>query len=74
MDSMIMTVVSNEVADAGGDEIVCKNDDPYVISTGTPIGGTWSGNGVNSSNNMFFPMVAGEGVSYPDLHLWNWNL
>lgn len=61
LDSMIMTVVSNEVADAGGDEIVCINDIPFEITTGTPIGGTWSGNGVNSTNNIFYPLVAGVG-------------
>lgn len=62
MDSMIMTVVSNQVANAGGDEIVCINEAPFVISTGTPIGGIWSGDGVNSVNNTFYPIVAGVGV------------
>ncbi len=59
VDSMVMTVVSNEVADAGADETVCITEDPFVITTGSPFGGTWSGNGVSA--NTFYPLVAGPG-------------
>lgn len=39
---------------------VCVDASPVVLSTGTPTGGTYSGNGV--SNGEFIPALAGVGI------------
>ncbi len=61
-DSLEMTVTPNEVAEAGADETLCLNATPFVISTGTPVGGYWTGPGVDSLTNIFDPMAAGVGT------------
>jgi len=39
---------------------VCPNSPFFNLSGGTPVGGTFSGNGVN--NNIFYPDIAGVGL------------
>ncbi len=38
----------------------CLNTPPFTFTAGTPVGGTYSGNGV--SNNQFSPLVTGAGT------------
>jgi len=61
-DSLLITVISNAVADAGPDQSVCLNDPSFVLNSGTPLGGTWTGNGVDSFSGLFDPAAAGAGV------------
>jgi PKD repeat protein len=57
-DQATITVANPSLADAGLDTAVCI-DAPNVQLTGLPTGGTWSGNGVNSSG-VFDPTVSGN--------------
>lgn len=41
-------VTANPAPSAGSGQIVCENGSPFNL-TGTPAGGTWSGNGVSGS-------------------------
>ena len=46
-------------------DTVCSNDSAFVLTQGTPTGGTYSGPGV--VNNLFYPSIAGYGnhvISY----------
>lgn len=48
-DVMVMTITSNQAANAGVDESICNNALPLAL-VGTPVGGTWSGTGVTGSS------------------------
>ncbi|MFT7603797.1 MAG: PKD repeat protein [Saprospiraceae bacterium] len=61
VDSLLMTVVTNETANAGPDETLCLNNTPFIINSGTPLGGYWIGSGVDSLTNIFDPELAGLG-------------
>lgn len=61
---MVMAKVNVEAPDMKPVELgklgmVCMNVPPFVLTQGSPSGGTYSGKGV--SNNSFNPVVAGEG-------------
>jgi|GEM_PF-1382999 len=45
------------------DLAVCLNDDPFILTGGTPPGGSYSGNGVSliGGNYIFNPLAAGVG-------------
>jgi gliding motility-associated-like protein len=58
-DTTIFTVFHQEIPDAGPDTAVCLNGGPFLLNTGTPLGGSWSGNGV--TGNTFDPLVADTG-------------
>ena len=60
-DSLQITVVANDVADAGADTTVCLNSGAFLLQGGTPSGGSWSGNGVNNAG-YFNPAAAGDGM------------
>ena len=62
LDSIIITVVSNQIADAGPNETVCINDAPYELTSGMPAGGTWSGPGIDGIAGLFDPADAGVGT------------
>ncbi|MEM9919595.1 MAG: PKD domain-containing protein [Bacteroidota bacterium] len=61
-DSLEVNVIPPTSADAGPDEEVCVNDDPYTITSGLPVSGYWTGPGVDSTSNTFDPAAAGVGV------------
>jgi len=61
-DTKVISIVPNDVADAGMDEEYCINDNSFSIQTGTPAGGTWSGNGIVLGSNIFNPALAGAGI------------
>lgn len=58
-DSMNVTVVSPQNADAGTGFSICANAPVQILSGFTPAGGTWSGTSVNGIN--FNPSSAGIG-------------
>lgn len=58
-DQRLITVLDNVVVDAGDDQTVCENDNPFVLSGAVPNGGNWSGPGV--INNQFYPSITGPG-------------
>lgn len=59
-DTVLITVVDPVPPVAGPDTIVCVDSDPITL-TGTPIGGTWTINGLPSllSGNTFIPSSVG---------------
>lgn len=54
-----ITVNAAPTVNAGIDQQFCSTDDPYLISQGSPTGGTWSGNGV--SGTTFSPSTVSTG-------------
>ncbi len=62
LDSMLITVVENDTAQAGENLVFCLSDDPYILEDGIPTGGTWSGIGIDPSGNFFDPTLAGVGT------------
>ena len=64
-DSVVVTVNQLPVVNAGTDTAVCAGTAAFALS-GTPAGGSWSGNGITSASlGTFDPNVAGAGI---------WNL
>ncbi|MFN3528585.1 MAG: T9SS type A sorting domain-containing protein [Bacteroidia bacterium] len=60
-DSLVVTVNQLPVVDAGNDTAVCIDAQAFNLS-GSPSGGSWSGNGISSaSNGTFNPATAGAG-------------
>ena len=70
---MIGTLAPNVAFSACFDTVTTVNAKPYKLKGGLPLGGTYSGPGVNSSTGIFTPSVAGIGVktinySYINVH------
>jgi uncharacterized protein (TIGR02145 family) len=70
---MIGSLAPNVAFSACFDTITTVNAKPFQLKGGLPIGGTYSGPGVNSSTGIFTPSVAGIGVktinySYINVH------
>ncbi len=70
---MIGTLAPSVAFSACFDTITTVNAKPFQLKGGLPIGGTYSGPGVNSSTGIFTPSVAGIGVktinySYINVH------
>ena len=65
-DSCSFTVTINSLPTVAIDpfnpDTVCVNDAAFALPVGTPVGGTYSGNGVSGSN--FDPNAAGAGSHY----------
>ncbi|MFK7946127.1 MAG: PKD domain-containing protein, partial [Saprospiraceae bacterium] len=58
-----VTVHPLPMVNAGANINVCINEPSFDISTGTPLGGTWTGTGItNQSNGTFDPVIAGVGL------------
>ncbi len=60
-DTIKNTIIAPSIADAGINDTVCVSDAAFNLSGFTPIGGTWSGTGVNASG-LFTPSAAGAGT------------
>ena len=70
---MIGLLVPNVAFSACFDTVTSVNAKPFKLRGGLPLGGTYSGPGVNSSTGMFTPSVAGTGMktitySYINVH------
>ncbi len=70
---MIGTLAPSVAFSACFDTITTVNAKPFQLKGGLPLGGTYSGPGVNSSTGIFTPSVAGIGVktinySYINVH------
>ena len=70
---MIGSLAPNVAFSACFDTVTTVNAKPFKLKGGLPIGGNYSGPGVNSSNGVFTPSVAGMGVkiinySYINVH------
>ncbi len=68
-DTVQVQVVPGASVDAGLDDQLCVNDLAVQLAP-NPLGGTWSGNGVNATG-LFDPALAGPGAqlltyTYPD--------
>ncbi|MFM9052619.1 MAG: T9SS type A sorting domain-containing protein [Bacteroidota bacterium] len=60
--STTITVVANPIVELSDVSTSCVNSQPIVLSTGRPVGGTYSGPGV--TNGVFDPTAAGGPGSY----------
>ena len=70
---MIGTLAPSVAFSACFDTVTNVNAKPFQLKGGLPLGGTYSGPGVNSSTGIFTPLVAGIGVktinySYINVH------
>ncbi|MCE9540760.1 MAG: PKD domain-containing protein, partial [Bacteroidetes bacterium] len=61
-DTIKVTVVTPEVADAGGNDTLCLNDGLFNLSGFSPSTGTWTGVGISSPGGGFDPLLAGVGT------------
>lgn len=62
-DSLQITVVEGAPVSVGPNEATCLNDNPIQLSSGNPVGGTWSGPGItNNQTGTFDPTIALEGT------------
>lgn len=59
-DSVRVTIRSSPLVYAGLDISICENADSSILSGNSPLGGIWSGTGMNS-NGKFSPNQAGAG-------------
>lgn len=50
------------IVDAGGNFTLCIDAAPFVIASGTPAGGTWTGTGITDPAGSFSPVTAGTGT------------
>lgn len=48
-DNRTVSVSESPIVDAGSDFTICANEAAVTLSSATPSGGTWSGNGVNQA-------------------------
>ena len=60
-DTMSLVINSLPVVSAGNDTSICFSDSLNLVS-GTPIGGTWTGNGIAANSNKFIGATAGAGL------------
>ncbi len=61
-DFITVSIIENPIANAGPDETICISDGLIELSSGNPVGGTWSGSGVTSAAGVFDPETAGPGI------------
>lgn len=55
--SVVITAINPPVVNAGANQNICKNANPIQL-VGSPVGGTWSGNGVNGAGQFDPALVA----------------
>ena len=58
-DTLIVTVIAPQIANAGTGFSICLNNPTVILSGFSPLGGTWSGSGI--TGNSFSPSIAGTG-------------
>jgi gliding motility-associated-like protein len=63
-DTTYITLTVMPLPEAGPDTLICSNDPAFLINTGTPLGGTWSGPGIQSPGGWFDPDSAGIGIHW----------
>ncbi|MDX2302397.1 MAG: PKD domain-containing protein [Microscillaceae bacterium] len=56
----LVSVIEPTSVEAGADSSICQNNGLLFLN-GSPNGGTWSGSGVNASNNSFDPAAVAPG-------------
>ena len=59
-DVLYISVIYGDTVLAGPNDSVCIDATPFTLG-GSPLGGTWSGIGVNAANGTFNPTIAGAG-------------
>jgi PKD repeat protein len=60
-DTLTITVVTPEVADAGLNDTLCLNNGLHTLTGFSPSLATWSGTGISSPSGIFDPILAGVG-------------
>lgn len=62
--TVTVTVFPTPPVSAGESQAVCENDEPILITGGSPLGGTWTSDngGVITATNAFDPVASGVGV------------
>ena len=62
LDTVFVTVNPRKNAAITASKTVYCEDDPSVVFTSAEVGGTWSGNGINSVTGEFDPSTSGTGT------------
>ena len=60
-DTMNLVINSLPIVSAGNDTSICYSDTLH-LSSGTPLGGTWTGNGIPAGTNNFIGSLSGAGL------------
>ena len=61
-DTLIIDVIFGDTVEAGPDDTLCINDNPILLTGFAPIGGVFSGAGVDAVSGTFDPATAGAGL------------
>jgi PKD repeat protein len=61
-DTMRIDVIFGDTVEAGPNDTLCINDNPVLLTGFSPIGGTWTGAGVDQASGTFDPATAGVGT------------
>ncbi|MES2139936.1 MAG: PKD domain-containing protein [Bacteroidota bacterium] len=61
-DTIKVTVVTPQVAEAGANDTLCLNNGLFNLSGFSPLAGTWTGVGISSPGGVFDPLIAGVGT------------
>jgi PKD repeat protein len=59
-DTLVIDVIYGDTVLAGPNDSVCIDATPFLLG-GSPLGGVWSGNGVNAAAGTFNPNISGAG-------------
>ncbi|NNE29962.1 MAG: hypothetical protein HKN16_10005, partial [Saprospiraceae bacterium] len=64
VDSLTVTVLPSPVVEAGPSQEACIDEEPFIITGGSPIGGNWqaTNGGVIIGGDTFDPVASGVGV------------
>ena len=60
-DTMNLVINSLPIVSAGNDTSICYSD-TLLLNNGTPVGGTWTGNGIPAGTNNFIGSFSGAGL------------
>ena len=60
-DTMNLVINPLPIVSAGNDTSICYSD-TLLLTSGLPLGGTWTGNGIAANSNKFIGATAGVGL------------
>jgi large repetitive protein len=61
-DTLAIDIIFGDTVEAGPDDTLCVNDNPILLTGYSPIGGAFSGAGVDAISGTFDPGLAGAGL------------
>lgn len=61
---LLITVLANPIVNAGSNQSVCSNSANFTLSGASPVGGTWSGSGINASGLVSTNQLSPSGSTF----------